>query len=134
MPYRGVNQPRKNLQTTEILRQAGFTATWRQFVSASAGISVAGFGSAESFREQTITAMFGGGAMPGKIGGTVGANMQRQAALGQLIDGSLPVVTNVCMSDHDEIVWLGVRYRVDADSQPSQLNGYFMSVLVRGDS
>ena len=129
MPYRGVQQQRQMLQTTEILRQAGFTATWRQYISASAGVSVAGFGSAVSYREQTITAVLGG-----NNASVVRPNQQRQTSMGQIADGSLRVITSVQMSDNDEFIWRGVRYRVDADSQPSMLNGHWMSVLTRGDN
>lgn len=129
MPYRGTQPQRQQLQTTEIMRQAGFTATWRQYISASAGVSVAGFGSAVSYREQTITAVLGG-----QQGSVVTPNTQRQTPMGQLADGSLRIVTSQPLSDKDEIVWRGIRYRVDANSQPSVLDGYWMSVINRGDN
>lgn len=134
MPYRGVQQHRQHLQTTDIMRQVGFTATWRQYISASAGVSVAGFGGASSYREQVVTAILGGLAAPGKVGGTVGVNMQRQAAGGQLTDGNLSIVTNVQMGDKDEFIWRNVRYRVDANSQPSIMNGFWMTVINRGNN
>jgi hypothetical protein len=129
MPYRGVQQDRMYQQTTEIVRQAGFTATWRQYVSASAGVSVAGFGGASSYREQTITAVMGG-----LMNSVVSPNRQMQTPAGQIAAGDLRIMTNVRMSDKDEVIWRGVRYRVDADAQPSQLNGYWMSILTRGDN
>lgn len=129
MPYRGVQQNRMYQQTQDILRQAGFTGIWRQYVSASAGVSVAGFGNAVSYREQVITAVLGG-----NNASVVRPNQQRQTTMGQVADGSLRVITNVQMSDNDEFIWRGVRYRVDADSQPSILNGHWMSVLMRGDN
>lgn len=129
MPYRGVQPKRQQLQTTEIMRQAGFTATWRQFISASAGVSVAGFGSAVSYREQVITAILGG-----NMNSVVSPNTQRQTPMGQLADGSLRIVTRQMLGDKDEIIWRGIRYRVDANSQPSILNNHWMSVLNRGDN
>lgn len=129
MSYRGVNQQRQQLQTTEIIRQAGFTATWRQFISASAGVSVAGFGSAVSYREQVVTAILGG-----QMGSVVTPNTQRQTPMGQLADGSLRIVTREQLGDKDEIIWRGIRFRVDANSQPSILNGHWMSTLNRGDN
>lgn len=126
-PYRGPQPQRQQQQTNEVMQYAGFTGTWRQYVSASAGVSVAGFGSAVSYREQTITAMLGG-----QMGSVVSPNTQRQTPMGQLADGSLRIVTQQYLSDKDEFVWRGVRFRVDANSQPSVLNGYWMSVLNRG--
>lgn len=132
MPYRNPHRPLMNKQSDEILKYAGQTATWRQYISASAGVAVAGFGSAVSYREQTITAVFGGGGA--NMGGTVLTNLQTQRAAGQLAAGTVRVTTEERLSDRDEIIWNGIRYRVDTDSQFSPLNGYWMSMLVRGDS
>lgn len=129
MAYRNPIRQRQAAQTNEIIKYAGFTATWRQYVSASAGVSVAGFGSGVYYREQTITAMLGG-----NNASIVSPNTQRQTPMGQLTDGSLRIVSKEIMTDKDEVIWRGVRYRVDANSQPSQLNGYWMSVITRGDS
>src|SRR5690242_8484189 len=122
MPYRGPQFQRQQAQTTEIMQYAGFTGTWRQYISASAGVPVAGFGSAVSYREQTITAMLGS-----LMGNVVTPNTQRQTPMGQVADGDLRILTQQQLSDKDEFVWRGVRYRVDANSQPSVLNGYWMS-------
>lgn len=130
MPYRGPQINRQRGQTTEIMQNAGFTGIWRQYISASAGVSVAGFGSAVSYREQTITAMLGA-QFDTNI---VAPNMQRQTPMGQVAAGGLRILTQQRLSDKDEFVWRGVRFRVDADSQPSVLNGYWMSQLTRGDS
>lgn len=128
-PYRNPIPTRQTFQTNEIMRYAGFTGIWRQYISASAGIAVAGFGSAVNYREQTITAMLGG-----QGGSIVAPNRQRQAPLGYLENGDLRIVTEQRLSNRDEFVWRNVRYRVEADSQPSQLNGYWLSVLTRGDN
>jgi len=129
MPYRNPMTPRQASQTNEIMKYAGVTATWRQYVSASAGISVAGFGSGMYYREQTITAMLGG-----NNASLVSPNIQRQTTMGQLPEGTLRIVSREVMTDKDEIIWRGVRYRVDANSQRSPLNGYWMSIITRGDS
>lgn len=129
MPYRGPQPQRQQFQTQEIVKNAGFTGTWRQYISASAGVSVAGFGSAISYREQTITALLGG-----NMGNIVSPNIQRQTPMGQLSDGTLRIMTQQRLSDKDEFIWGGVRYRIDANSQPSVLNGYYLSSLVRGDN
>ncbi len=129
MPYRGSQPFRQAAQTTEIMRYAGFTATWRQYISASAGVSVAGFGSAINYREQTITALLGG-----QMGSIVNPNTQRQTPMGQVEAGELNIHTPVYMTDKDEFMWGGVRYRVDANSQPSRLDGMWYSKLTRGDN
>lgn len=129
MPYRNPIKPRQAAQTNVIMQYAGFTATWRQYVSASAGVSVAGFEGGMYYREQTITALLGG-----NNASIVSPNIQRQSPGGQLENGTLRIVTHERITGNDEIIWRGVRYRVDADSQPSQLNGYWMSMLTRGDN
>jgi len=129
MAYRNPSVPRLAAQTTEILKYAGFTGTWRQYISASAGVPAAGFGQSMSYREQTITAMLGG-----QMGSIVTPNIQRQTPMGQLADGSLRIVTQQPLTDKDEFIWRGVRFRVDGNSQPSQLNGYWLSVINRGDN
>jgi len=129
MPYRNPQIPRLAEQTEQVMKYAGFTATWRQYISASAGVSVAGFGSAISYREQTITAVLGS-----LMGNVVTPNIQRQTTMGQTEAGTLRILTKQPLSDKDEFIWRGVRYRIDANSQPSQINGYFMSMLTRGDN
>ena len=131
MSYFRPSRPLYNLQTDDILRYAGQTATWRQFVSASASVGAAGFGSANYYREQTVTAVFGGGVVGG---GVVNANLQRQLGMGQQEAGTVRVTTQEKLSKFDEFIWNGVRYRVDTDSQFSPLNGYYMSILTRGDN
>lgn len=132
MSYFKPSRPLYNQQTTDLLAIAGQTATWNRYVSASAGVAVAGFGSAVYSASQLITAVFGGGVAG--AGGTVEANIQRQMMLGQIEAGQVRIDTRERLSQLDEIIWNSVRYRVDTDSQLSPLNGYYMSVITRGDS
>lgn len=125
--YRGPQIRRQHTQTTEVFSYAGFTGTWGQYISASAGVPVAGFGSAVSYREQTVTAMLGGAG-----GSVVSPNIQRQTPMGELEAGTLRILTREKLSNRDYFNWRGVHYRVDGDSQPSRLNGYWMSILTRG--
>lgn len=129
MPYRNPNPARIAAQTNTVMQYAGFTGTWRQYISASAGVSVAGFGSAVSYREQTITALLGS-----IMGNVVTPNTQRQTTMGQVGDGVLRIHTQQQMSERDEFIWRGTRYRIDANSQPSQLDGYWLSTITKGDS
>jgi hypothetical protein len=133
MSYFNPNRRIQGLQTDVIKQYAGQTATWRQFVSASAGVSVAGFGSANSYREQLITAVFGGGVQGNMGGGTVNANFEMSRAAGNIAAGVVRVSTREPLGNNDEIVWRGIKYRVDTEAQVSTLNGYYMSILVRSD-
>lgn len=127
MSYRGVNSRRNNLNfQSEILRQAGHTALWRQWISASAGASFAGFGSAEYYREQVITAIIGQGI--------VATNTEDQRAAGMLAAGTLRITTQQRLASEDEIVWRGVRYSVETESQPSLMDGTWMATIVRRET
>ena len=131
MPYRGVQPNRHFNQTTEILQQAGHTATWRQYVSASAAgaSNVAGFGDVQAFREQIITAFFGGGALA-----PAGVNRFTPRPVGMLAAGQLQAVTQQPLGVNDEIEWRGVKYRVDSESTPALMDGYWINTLTRGGS
>lgn len=127
MSYRGVNSRLNNANFHEhILKQAGHTALWRQYISASAGVSVAGFGSAESYREQMITAIFGQGV--------VATNTEDQRAAGMLAAGTLRITTQQRLASEDEIVWRGVRYTVETESQPSLMDTTWMATIVRRET
>lgn len=116
-----------------MLQYAGQTATWRQYVSASAGVADAGFGDSNYYREQLITGVFGGGG--GAIGGgQLIANMLMGRPAGMIPAGMLRVVTEMPMKADDEITWAGERYRIDTDSQRSPINNMWMSILVRGET
>lgn len=119
------NRCRQNTQTRDnILQYAGQTATWRQWVSASTGNPMAGFGAIQYYRQQTITALFNAGM--------VGTNTQQQFAGGQFPSGMLQMTTREKMSNLDEILYNGFRYRVDTDGQPSVMNGFYMTMIKRG--
>ena len=103
---------------------AGQTATWRQWVSAVSG-NAAGFGKQNFYRQQTITALFA----------NAGAhlNMQIQQPGGMIEAGTIQISTEQKLSDTDEIIWNGIRYRIDTVSQPSILDNHYVSILKRGD-
>lgn len=127
MSYRGVNPRLHNYQFHDnILRQAGHTALWRQWISASAGVAFAGFGSAEYYREQVITAIIGQGV--------VATNTEEQRAAGMLAAGNLRITTQQRLASEDEIIWRGVRYSVETESQPSLIDGTWMATLVRRET
>lgn len=107
---------------------AGQTATWRQWVSAVSG-NAAGFGTQNFYRQQTITALIGGYGQEG----LARPNMQRQQPGGMFEAGEITIATQEKLSAADEVIWNGVRYRVDTVSQPSILDSHFVSILKRGD-
>lgn len=59
MPYRGFDIPRQRMNAdVNIFQQAGQTATWQRYVSASAGNPTGGIGASAYMVTQTITALF----------------------------------------------------------------------------
>ena len=126
MSYRGPQPDRQRLQSTEIFRHAGNTATWLQFVSASgAGNIVVGFGSANFYRESVITGVFGNNVPPGLL--------ERQRSIGMIAAGDVQCVTQQQLGREDLLSWRGIEYRVDSDPVPARLPGLWVSVLKRAD-
>lgn len=125
MSYRGVDHKRHQLQTTEIMQQAGQTATWRKFVSGVAGASPS-FGSAFYYREQTITAFFGRN--------TIGQVGERQTPAGMLAAGDVWMVCREQVGRRDEIRWRGSIYRVDGDAVPAVIASHWAVGLKRAST
>lgn len=122
--YIAPNKLRMNAQMRDnIMPFAGQTATWKQWISASSGVAVAGYGQVNHFRSQTITALFNAGM--------VAANTENQVAGGQLPSGMLQMTSRERVGFRDEILYNGFRYRIDADAQPSVMNGYYMTMIRR---
>lgn len=122
MTYRGPNPDRiRNQQVGDILRYAGHTVTWQQYVSASAGVSVAGFGSTPSYREQRITALFGPVRQP-----------EVQTPAGMMALGELACTTRERLGRQDRLVWNGVTYRVESDPAPAPMTNAYYCVIKRG--
>lgn len=127
MSYRGPNRERMMTQMNgSILPGAGQVMTWRQYISASAGVDVAGEGDTPFYRQQTITAVMGMGqmAMPNLP--------QHQTPAGQVVAGQFYIVTQAPIAKDDEIVWRGQTYRVESDPTPSVMVSGFVAQLKRG--
>ncbi len=125
MSYRGPQPGRIRQQVdSDIFRHAGQTATWRQYVSASAGVSVAGFGGSAYYREQRITGVFGDNQTP--------RFAEKQGAGGMIAAGEMMAVTREKLGKQDELTWRGVTYRVESDPTPSRLDGAWVTILKRG--
>lgn len=124
MAYRNPDRTRIGQQSDTIFQHAGQTATWRAFVSASAGVGVAGFGSTPYYRERTITALFA--PLP--------QNPETQTPAGMLAADQFQVTTREPLTRRDELRWRGVTYRIESDPSPATINGYWVALVKRGES
>lgn len=106
------------------MHYAGQTATWRQFVSSSAGVSAAGFAATLIYREQTITALFA--PLP--------HNPETQTPAGMIASDTFQVTTQQAIGRQDELRWRGERYRVESDPAPATMPGFWVSTVKRGFS
>lgn len=121
MPYRTPDAVAFNRQQAENhIRYAGQTAVWRQYVSASAGVAAAGFGSAPSYREQTITALFG------RV-----EQKEDSTPAGMLANADIYAVTREKIGRQDLLTWRGTTYRVESDPSPARLTNTYMTLLKR---
>lgn len=121
MSYRAPNSARIAAQQLGThFQHAGHTATWKQYISASAGVAAAGMGSAPRYREQTITALFGAINQP-----------EQSTPAGLFAAADIYAVTRERVGRSDELVWRGVPYRVESDPAPGRLAGTWISTLKR---
>ncbi len=124
MPYRSPDPQRQRKQTNAtVMKYAGNTATWMQYISASGGIPAAGIGATAFWREQVITAVFAPAA----------GQEEMQTPGGMLAAADLTVATEQQLGRNDRLLWRGVEYRVDSDPQPSKLNNGWISLIKRGE-
>ena len=124
MPYRGVQARRVQADLTDVFRQAGQTATWRQYVSASDGLGYAGLGETQHYREQRITAL---------LYQSYQRQPERQTPAGMVAEGAFAVTTRERLGRQDELVWRGVTYRVESDPTPGAVAGAWMTIVKRGE-
>lgn len=118
------NRNRINSNAERVYRDAGVTAVWRQYVSASTGVSEAGFGDTQYYRTQTITGHFGNIiALP-----RVNENI---AAAGLIAAGIVPMTTREHIGRQDEIIYNSALYRVESDPVPAQLVGWWVTQIKR---
>lgn len=124
MAYRGPNLLRQQQQmAANQYAYAGTLITWRAYVSASGGVSVAGFGATGYFREQTITALFR--PLP--------VQQEAQTPAGMIAAGSFQMTTREAVGRGDEVVWGNVRYRIEGPVVASPLHSGYVSTVVRGE-
>jgi len=125
MPYRGNIPARRVNQMAQVYAQAGYTATWRRYASASAGNPDAGMGDAQYYSESIITALFGMNRTPDL--------RERQQAVGLLVAADIYAVTREPLGRQDELIWRGVTYRVESDPVPGQMVTGWVTQLKRGE-
>lgn len=124
MPYRNPNQPRIQAQGASVYQYAGQTALWRQYVSASTGISVRGAGTTVYYHEQTVTALFA--PLP--------PNREAQTPAGMIAAAEFQVSTREHIGRTDELQWKGDTYRVESDPSPATLPGWWVSRVKRAST
>ena len=102
-----------------IMSYAGETATWRQYVSASAGLAEYGLGSSNYYVTRLITGVFNP-VKPQEV----------WQAGGQLMAGDVWVTTFLPLNQRDEINWGGSRYMSISDPKDVTLFGTAASQTV----
>ncbi len=122
--YSRPDKRRLNQNAERIYQYAGVTATWRQYVSASAGIPEAGIGDGQYYRTQTIT---------GQFGNILGAPRiyEAVAAPGLIAAGMLQMVSRERIGRQDEIIYNSAYYRVESDPVPAPLAGWWVTQIKR---
>lgn len=112
---------RINVQAEQIFQYAGNTATLRTFVSAVTGVPDAGIGSAVYYAQRTITAQFMSlPSLPENVGGA-----------GLIAAGQFQMVSREKVGRQDELLWRTSTYRIDSDPVPSNLPGWWVTILKR---
>lgn len=122
--YSRPDKRRFNLNGERIYQYAGVTATWRQYISAVAGVPEAGIGNSAFYRQQTITGQFGVMLSPPKIG-------EGNGAAGQIAAGMFQMVSRERIGRQDEIVYNGSLHRVESDPVPAPLAGWWVTQIKR---
>lgn len=127
MPYRGPQTGRAVQQVdAHVIEHAGQPLLWRQFVSASSGVTVAGFSPARYFQEQTITGILGRAPVQFMVS-------EGQTPAGALAQGRFLVTTRERLGREDELVWRGETYRVESEAIPSRMSNMWTVEVKRGD-
>lgn len=122
--YSRPDKRRLNQNAENVFRYAGVTATWRQYISSSAGVPEAGIGDQFYYRQSTITGQFGVMLNLPKIGEAV-------AAPGLIANGMFQMVTRERIGRQDEIIYNSAYYRVEADPVPDELAGWWVTQIKR---
>lgn len=127
MSYRGPDRRRMRLQVSEYnFKYAGFTAVWRQFISATTGVPEMGLDGSAYYREQTITAFFG-------VRPNIPVSQEMQTPGGQIFAGEFQAVTRERIEERDELVWRGDTYRIEGDPVAMHNGSMWATIVKRGN-
>lgn len=125
MPYRSPDLRRQQQQmAANQYAYAGQSVTWRAYISASGGVSVAGFGATGYYREIGITALFR--PLP--------SFPEAQTPAGMIAAGQFEMTTRERVRRGDEIVWAGVAYRVEGAPVPVPMTSGYVSIVARAEA
>jgi hypothetical protein len=103
---------------------AGTLVTWRAYVSASGGVSVAGLGATGYYREQAISALFR--PLP--------SLPETQTPGGMIAAGTFEMATREAVGRGDEILWANCRYRVEGAPVPVPMTSGYVSIVARAEA
>jgi hypothetical protein len=121
--YRGAKGKKRITDNTRhIQEQHGETATWRRYVSALTGVSVAGFGPTPYYAERLITALFYQDQ----------ALKEAQTEPGQSTNARFRVTVSEPLTAQDELVWRGFTFRIESESQPQRINNTYSYIIAKG--
>lgn len=117
---------RTQRQQRGFAQHVGETATWRKYVSASAGNPAYGQGDEPQYVERTVTGLF----LPVTF-------EEIAAAGGQYLAGDMKASLLDCQpGSRDEVRWSGTIYRIESDVIPQAILGRsaWRVLLRRGDA
>ena len=97
--------------------------TWRRYVSATGGVSVAGLGATGYTEDRTISALFR--PLP--------VTPETQTPAGMIAGVRFEATTREQLGRGDVILWANVSYRVESVPVPATLHSGYVSVLARGE-
>ena len=125
MPYRGPNLTRQQSQmAANQYAYAGQSVTWRAYVSATGGVSVAGIGATGYYREIPISALFRPlPSMP-----------ETQTPGGMIAAGQFEMTTRERVGRGDEILWAGVAYRIEGAPVPVPMTSGYVCTVARAEA
>lgn len=123
MGYRGTNARRQMQAMRNIMREAGTSATWKQYISAGGGNDLVGLGPTAYYRDMRITVVVGAQA--------IGRQPEMQTPVGQIGNGRLRVTCKHKVGRQDLLLWNGQTYEVDSDSLPNKIHGGYTFEITR---
>ena len=124
MSYRGPNQLRITQQANEHhYASMSQTVTWRQYVSATGGVAVAGIGPTGYTVDRSISALLR----------PIPVVPETQGAAGMIAAAQFQVTTREALGKRDTLIWNGTAYRVEGPAAAATLTSGYMTVIARSE-